>query len=133
MIYSGKCLCGNIKFEIASKDPLPYGHCHCTACRKSHGADFTSATIVRECDLSILEGNELLTSFQSSVRMERQFCTRCGSRLFVKFKRVGKDQEAEEIMYTVSINSLDRVENWRETGDIFLNDRAPWVERNENQ
>src|SRR5687768_8295564 len=129
MIYGGRCLCESIQFEIEAKDPLPFGHCHCSACRKSHGADFTSATMVKESNLRISKGHDLLTSFRSSSHMERQFCSCCGSRLFVRFVRKETESEAEQIIYTVAINSLDRIERWRETGNIFVGDKAPWHEQ----
>jgi hypothetical protein len=129
MIYSGRCLCENIQFEIEAKDPLPFGHCHCSACRKSHGADFTSATIVKESHLRIGKGQDFLTTFRSSSHMERQFCSCCGSRLFVRFSRQEKDSGASQIVYSVAINSLDRIDKWRETGHIFVGDKAPWHER----
>ena len=105
--------------------PLLYGHCHCGKCRKSHGADFTSATIIPEKSLILLEGEDYLATYHSSAAMRRQFCSICGSRLFVRFSRVTND--GEQKLCTVAINSLDNIETWRETGHIYVNHKAPWV------
>ena len=124
MIYTGSCLCQKVRFTVDAKDPLPFGHCHCQACRKSHGADHTSATIIKEHQLQLLQGESCLTKYQSSAAMQRQFCQHCGSRLFVRFVRTS--DEGEQVYYTVAINSLDKVEHWRETAHIYVDHKAPW-------
>ena len=124
MTYTGSCLCGAIKFQIDAKDPLPFGHCHCGACRKSHGADFTSATILPDHKLILLHGEDSLATYQSSESMERQFCRNCGARMFVRFLRRGP--EGSQVFYTVSINALDNIEHWRETAHIYVDHKAPW-------
>ena len=40
-VVRGSCLCGGVKYEITG--PLMRsGHCHCSNCRKAHGAAFRS-------------------------------------------------------------------------------------------
>jgi hypothetical protein len=39
-LYSGKCLCGQVKLS-ARGEPLRVGICHCTSCRKESGSAFT--------------------------------------------------------------------------------------------
>lgn len=126
MLYTGSCLCQKIQFQIEAKSPLPFGHCHCCACRKSHGADHTSATIIGEQQLELLQGRDSLAIYQSSNNMQRQFCQHCGSRLFVRFIR--KDQQGERVFYTVAINTLDKLDQWRETAHIYTAHKAPWIE-----
>ena len=42
----GSCLCGAIRYEIDG--PLgAAGHCHCTMCRKAHGAAFGTYSRVK--------------------------------------------------------------------------------------
>lgn len=39
--YHGQCLCGSIKYQIDALEPN-IGHCHCSMCRKFHGAAFAT-------------------------------------------------------------------------------------------
>lgn len=48
-ILHGTCLCGGIKFEIKGPLVAP-SNCHCTMCRKQHGAAFRSRARVEISD-----------------------------------------------------------------------------------
>ena len=37
----GQCLCGSIQYEIDKVEPK-MAHCHCSMCRKFHGAAFST-------------------------------------------------------------------------------------------
>ena len=37
----GTCLCGGIVYEVNALEPK-MGHCHCSMCRKFHGAAFAT-------------------------------------------------------------------------------------------
>ena len=39
MAIRGSCLCGAVSYEITGSFKV-IGHCHCSTCRKSHGAAF---------------------------------------------------------------------------------------------
>ena len=41
MPFKGSCLCGSIQYEVDRIDSK-MGHCHCTMCRKFHGAEFAT-------------------------------------------------------------------------------------------
>ncbi|MAF28945.1 MAG: aldehyde-activating protein [Croceicoccus sp.] len=77
--HNGSCLCGAVRFTVKGDLPAP-DICHCRACRKQSGHSFASADIA-EADLSI-SGMESLGWYQSSAKVRRGFCTRCGSTLF---------------------------------------------------
>lgn len=40
-MHKGSCLCGEVRYEIAG-DIKYVRHCHCSMCRKAHGAAFGS-------------------------------------------------------------------------------------------
>jgi hypothetical protein len=40
-VIRGSCLCGKITYEIRGR-PYFINHCHCSICRKAHGAAFGS-------------------------------------------------------------------------------------------
>ena len=79
----GSCLCGGVKFEIIG--PLKRVlNCHCSKCRKQHGAAFRSRARVRIEDFKWLQGEELVRFYQSSPGFYRGFCGACGSPIINK-------------------------------------------------
>lgn len=78
-MHKGSCLCGAVSFEVAGALPPPDA-CHCTQCRKQSGHYWVSTDIPRE-QLTI-HGADRLTWFRSSEKVQRGFCTTCGSSLF---------------------------------------------------
>jgi hypothetical protein len=81
-MHYGSCLCGSIKFSVDDALKLVV-NCHCRFCRKAHGAPFTTVSFVPFATLSLLEGKELLASFDvPAMQAVRCFCSRCGTRLY---------------------------------------------------
>jgi hypothetical protein len=80
----GSCLCGGIQYEITGTlyESL---NCHCSMCRKAHGAAFRSRARVRSDDFHWISGEHLLTFFESSPGNHRGFCRICGSPILTKF------------------------------------------------
>ena len=77
-VVRGSCLCGGVKYEITG--PLMRsGHCHCSNCRKAHGAAFRSRARVRVEDFKWVQGEALVKYFESSPGFNRGFCSVCGS------------------------------------------------------
>ncbi|MDD2802121.1 MAG: GFA family protein [Methylococcales bacterium] len=76
----GSCLCGAIAYEIDSID-MPAAHCHCRTCQKAHAAPFASTAGVMKKHFRWLQGEEKLSSFESSPGKLRYFCSVCGSHL----------------------------------------------------
>jgi hypothetical protein len=77
----GSCLCGKVRFELASQ-PRSIVACHCMQCRKTSGHYVAATQIAR--DSLKLKGSENITWFRSSEDAMRGFCTFCGSQLFWK-------------------------------------------------
>ena len=51
----GSCLCGNVPYEI--RGPLGRStHCHCSRCRKVHGATFGTYTSVNRAAVTLTSG-----------------------------------------------------------------------------
>jgi len=65
MTVRGTCLCGDVAFEADA--PFEFmGHCHCSMCRKHHGAAFSSALAVHPSRFRWLRGAESIRSYESS-------------------------------------------------------------------
>jgi hypothetical protein len=79
-VIRGSCLCGAVSLEI--DEPLEQAPeaCHCTQCRKQTGNYFVGIN-VRRTALRV-HGEQHLTWFQSSAKVQRGFCSACGSTLF---------------------------------------------------
>src|SRR5829696_5160513 len=76
----GSCLCGRIRFEVRA----PIGrivHCHCSMCRKAHGAAFGSYANVKNEDFALTAGEDDIAGYESSSEVTRTFCRHCGSTL----------------------------------------------------
>jgi hypothetical protein len=80
-IYQGSCLCGAVRYELLTA-PKAVSHCHCSQCRKGHGAAFASYGSVPREALRLLCGAEVVSGYASSETVRREFCSRCGSSLF---------------------------------------------------
>ena len=78
-MHKGSCLCGAVTFEAEGGLKGPDG-CHCVQCRKWTG-HFLASTEVSRNALKV-RGEEHVAWFESSVKVRRGFCSRCGSSLF---------------------------------------------------
>ena len=82
----GACLCGAVQFAVP-EDTLWVAHCHCSLCRRAHGAGFVTWAGYPASACRIDEPGGQLRWFASSPGAERGFCARCGSSLFFRSER----------------------------------------------
>jgi hypothetical protein len=114
----GSCLCRGIRYEINGKlaDTL---NCHCSMCRKAHGAAFRSRARVRSADFRLTSGEELLTFFESSPGTHRGFCRVCGSPIVSKF-------DAYPALLGLPLGALDDDPGVRPQMHVYVASKAPW-------
>lgn len=74
----GKCLCGQVEFEIVGAVPTLY-QCHCSLCRKQSGASSNTATIVVNDQFRWISGQEHISSWVKETGFRSDFCSHCGS------------------------------------------------------
>ena len=116
---SGSCFCGAVRFSIGLPT-LFCGHCHCSMCRRSHGAGFVTWIAVPRSQF-LLEGGEAeLVRFRSSDHGARSFCSRCGSTLFCESD---KHPDQIDIVLANMAGPIDRLPQ----AHIYFDDRADWV------
>ena len=116
---SGGCLCGAVRFEI----DLPThfcAHCHCSMCRRNHGAGYVTWIGVPPAQLRLLAGEEKLVRYRSSEHGERKFCGACGTSLFCT-----NSQFPERV--DIPLANLEGPIDKEPQAHIFFSDRAPWV------
>jgi len=116
----GSCLCGDVRFEISG---LLKGasHCHCSMCRKAHGAAFGTYAAAKAADFRVVAGEDRITRYRSSAGIVRTFCARCGSSL------PGFDSRSPEVV-DVALGVLDDDPGVRPACHIFVGSKAPWYE-----
>ena len=83
--YKGSCLCGTVSFTVNGFNKKA-AHCHCSMCRKFHGAAF--GTLVGVLDLQWLSGVDMLKDFVAPNGSVRTFCRECGSSIGFRSKGV---------------------------------------------
>ncbi len=76
---SGHCLCGAVSFEVDGELPEPDA-CHCSMCRRWSGHYWASTDLPRH--RVTISGEDQIRWYQSSEKVRRGFCARCGSVLF---------------------------------------------------
>jgi len=83
---NGSCFCGDIQFTTT----LPSkwcAHCHCSMCRKTHGAGYVTWVGFESEQVMVTSGEHQLDWFDSSPGAQRGFCRRCGSSLFFRSEK----------------------------------------------
>jgi hypothetical protein len=74
----GTCLCGTVAYAVHP----PYrwfAHCHCSMCRKHHGALFSTGLGVPRERFRWLSGRTSIVHYRATEAFERPFCLLCGS------------------------------------------------------
>jgi hypothetical protein len=123
--YHGSCLCGAIQFELSNLSPK-MAHCHCSMCRKFHGAAFATFGETSADKFNWIKGAELLKSYLAPNGTTRQFCSICGSSL--TFKPSGEDNGLVEF----ALGALDDPISERPDAHIFSAYKADWMELTDN-
>lgn len=82
----GACFCRAVRFS-APTPSLWVAHCHCSMCRRAHGAPLVTWVGLRADAVQIEDGEACLRWHASSPGAERGFCSRCGSPMFFRSQR----------------------------------------------
>lgn len=120
----GSCFCGSITYEI-DLPTLACGHCHCSMCRRPHGAGFVTWVIVPPDQFRITSGQEHLHTYESSVHGRRQFCAVCGSQMFCWHE--GPDGIPPKVI-DVALASLHGDIDRLPQAHYFYDSRASWTD-----
>lgn len=82
----GHCQCGAVRYRVTAPAEDLY-HCHCSMCRRLHGALFATYAIVAREHLAIEAGAADIVTFESSPGVHRRRCRTCGCQLFIDVDR----------------------------------------------
>lgn len=114
----GSCLCGGVVFEVALPT-LVCAHCHCTMCRRAHGAAFVTWFTVPRSQWRVTAGEQVLQRYRSSDHGTRSFCGRCGSSLFFE---TSQEPDRVDIVLANMDGAIDRPPQLH----IYIDDQVPW-------
>ena len=114
---TGRCLCGNIKFEAPIKS-LWVAHCHCESCRRNTGAPVATFVGMRDDEVS-WEGERSI--FNSSSGTRRGFCPDCGTPLTYE-----SDRHPGEVHIYVGV--FDDPGMYSPQLHVHFGERIPWLE-----
>ena len=116
----GACLCGDLRFSLSLPSKW-VAHCHCSMCRRAHGAAFVSWVGMDETRCTIDDPQHRLQWYASSPGAERGFCTSCGSTLFFRSTRWPGE------LHIVLANLLDPVDRAPQV-HAFWDSHVDWVQ-----
>jgi hypothetical protein len=116
-LLNGSCLCRGVKYEIRG-GVGNLSHCHCSMCRKAHGAAFGTYAPVAWSAFRITRGEHLVNRYRSSPSVTRTFCSVCGSTLqYIPDGRPG---------FFLAAGTFDSDPIRRPQVQIWVRDKAPW-------
>src|ERR1700753_2576213 len=116
-MLTGSCLCGGVAYCVDA-EPGRFVHCHCQACRKTHGAAFSSVMPVPRSAFRWTRGEELLANFESSPGKIRRFCSRCGSHIVA--------ERVDQPNLLLRLGCLDTPITKRAAAHIWRSHAATW-------
>jgi hypothetical protein len=113
----GGCLCGAVGYEAAGPFDM-MAHCHCSMCRKHHGAMFATFLCAPLDGFRWTSGQDTIAVYQSSDNGHRPFCQHCGSVTPMVMP-------AMDLVFLLAGN-LDGDPGIRPQMHIFTDSRASW-------
>ena len=120
----GHCECGRIRYQVdASIDD--FSHCHCSQCRRLHGAAFATFAGVAADKFRYITGQSDTRVYASSESHERVFCGNCGSNILVAL------EDEPESLY-LSMSAVDGDPPRPAGYHIFVGSKATWYEINDD-
>jgi len=123
-MHKGSCLCGAVRYEIDA-EIKQITHCHCSMCRKAHGAAFGSYGTIPRSGFRFIQGEDAVATYHSSSSVSRTFCRHCGSTL-----QWYSDAAHPEWM-SIALGTLDTSLEQPKQKHIFAGSKASWFHIND--
>lgn len=123
MSRTGRCLCGQVTYEVAG-DPIATAVCHCDHCQRQSGGAFSVNLVVHESQLSVvgpLKDYMETGENDDGEYVRRRFCPECGSPIVSELL-------GTEGVVAVKVGTLDDRSDVRPLAEVWCVDRQPWVE-----
>ena len=117
-MITGRCECGEVKYRVDA-EITDFSHCHCSQCRRLHGAAFASFAGVPREAFNYNTGAFQVSSYDSSETHSRKFCGRCGSNILVEL-------ESEPDALYLTMGTMDGNPTLPPGYHIYVGSKAPW-------
>lgn len=115
----GGCLCGAVRFEAG----LPSkwcAHCHCSMCRRAHGAGYVTWVGFDRSEFRLLHGDDRLGWYASSPGARRGFCRDCGSTMLFESERWEGETH-------VALACIDEAIDRQPQANVFYDAHVDWM------
>jgi len=119
-MLSGHCECARVRFEVDGNIE-DFSHCHCSQCRRLHGAAYATFAGVNRGEFRYVAGESDTSSYLSSPSNIRVFCSVCGSTILVD------PQDEPEYLY-LSMSTLEGDPHRPPGYHAYVGSKAPWHE-----
>ena len=119
-MITGQCDCSAVQYAVRGSIE-EYCHCHCSICRRIHGAAFATWGGVARDAFGWITGEQNLGCYAYSERSDSIFCKICSSTLLVDFK-------AEPHRLYITLGTVDGEIDLPEGYHQFVGSKAPWFE-----
>lgn len=119
-MINGHCECGRVTFEVDGEIE-DYSHCHCSQCRRMHGAAFATFAGVARSGFRYVSGESDVTTYASSEALDRIFCSHCGTNILVSPKN-------EPAAIYLSMGAIEGDPPRPPGYHIYVGSKAPWYE-----
>jgi len=123
-VARGSCLCGSVRFR-AQLPTKWVAHCHCTYCRRAHGAPFVTWAGFATEQVSVEADALRPTWYESSPGARRAFCPRCGSPIFFESTRWPGETHVARALFE---DPLDK----EPSAHVFYESHVPWLHFNDD-
>ena len=117
---AGGCLCGAVRFRLASA-PFDAGWCHCRTCQLNSGSPAMAFASIPVADYVIVQGGDRVGTVRSSSFGHRCFCRDCGTPLYM-------EDDVAPTTRDVSLATLDDPAAFPPGFHIFYASRIAWAQ-----
>lgn len=118
MILTGSCYCGHLEYRIEGSLG-PVMNCHCSFCRRIHGAAFTTIALVPSNAVSWLPSSGTPARFETRLGNVRQFCGKCASPVWNFSPALG--------LSSIIVSSLADADQPSPWAHVNIESKAPWL------
>jgi hypothetical protein len=117
MSIKGACYCGTVTYEVTGPF-FRMTHCHCSMCRKHHGAPFATYVSAPIQGFRWLSGEDAQIHYHSSERTSWDSCKVCGSPVPAPVPEEGR--------VSMPAGPLEGDLGITPQAHIFVGSKAPW-------